>query len=273
MSPPRCAVVDSIGRCLVSAVDPGRRHADEPKRQSRDQDSGSRQTSERPQRVASSDESTGPPAPPPLPPMRALPGAGVDGGWSLRPVPDLPGLLAQPLPDGQPAAPAVLPEILAQQAVEQLSLPAPVLHTSGVDRGFVGVPMWLWIDDGAAYTSPISATATAGAASVTATAQFSEVEWAMGPPGAIFRCAGPGTPWTGQEGASPDCGYTYQQRSLPDRTAGAGRWTITATSVWTVTWSGTSGGAPVVGEQVVRVPNRTTLAVSDVHVLVGGEGS
>lgn len=165
------------------------------------------------------------------------------------------------------------PEILAQRAVEQLSLPAPVLHTSGVDRGFVGVPMWLWIDGGAAYTGPVSATATAGAASVTATAQLSEVEWAMGPPGAVVRCAGPGTPWTGQEGESPDCGYTYQRRSLPDRTAGTGRWTITATSVWTVTWSGASGGAPVAGEQIVRVPNETTLAVSEVQVLVGGDGS
>ncbi|MDN5915628.1 MAG: hypothetical protein L0I76_11055 [Pseudonocardia sp.] len=133
--------------------------------------------------------------------------------------------------------------------------------------------MWLWIDGNAESIGPISATATAGAASVTATAQLSEVEWTMGPPGGTVRCAGPGTRWTGQEGPSPDCGYTYQQRSLPDRTAGAGRWTITATGVWTVRWSGASGGAPVTGEQAVRVPNQTTLAVDEVQVLVGGDGS
>lgn len=133
--------------------------------------------------------------------------------------------------------------------------------------------MWLWVDGGVAHTGPVSATATAGAASVTATARLSHVEWAMGPTGAVVRCAGPGTPWTGQEGSSPDCGYTYQQRSLPNRTSGTGRWAITATSVWAVTWSGASGGAPVTGEQIVGVPNQTTLTVDEIQVLVGGDGS
>ncbi|WP_433274006.1 hypothetical protein ACQPZA_24115 [Pseudonocardia xinjiangensis] len=137
---------------------------------------------------------------------------------------------------------------------------------------FIGVPVWLWIGDGAAYAGPVSATATAGAASVTATGRLAAVEWSMGPPGALIRCSGPGTPWIGQDGPSPDCGYVYEHRSLPERTGGTGRWTITATSVWTVTWSGTTDGSPVDGEQTVRVSSETSLTVGEVQVLVDGDG-
>jgi hypothetical protein len=31
--------------------------------------------------------------------------------------------------------------------------------------------------------------------------------------------------------------YTYQLRSLPERTGRTGRWPITATAVWVVTWT------------------------------------
>ncbi|GAA1194993.1 hypothetical protein [Pseudonocardia alaniniphila] len=164
------------------------------------------------------------------------------------------------------------PEVLAQQALELLTLEPPVLHISAQGDAFVGVPLWLWIDDRGASAGPVSATATAGAASVTAVGRLTTVEWTMGPAGATVRCLGPGTPWTGQDGPSPDCGYIYEQRSLPERTDGTGRWTITATSVWTVTWSGTTNGSPVDGEQIVRVSTDTSLAVGEVQVLVGGDG-
>jgi hypothetical protein len=75
------------------------------------------------------------------------------------------------------------------------------------------------------------------------------------------------------DGASPNCGYTYERHSLPDRTAGSGRWTVTATSVWTVTWSGTSGGAPVTGEETVRTSTSTSLAIGEIQVMVAGDGS
>lgn len=163
--------------------------------------------------------------------------------------------------------------MLARQAIKQLSLPPPVVHMSVAGRGYVGVPVWLWIDDDAASVGPVSKTAAAGAAAVTATGRLSGVEWSMGPPGANVRCDGPGTRWTGQKGPSPDCGYTYRLRSLPERTAGAGRWPVTATSVWTVTWSGTSNGAPVTGEETLRVSTSTSLAVGEIQVLVAGDGT
>jgi hypothetical protein len=159
-----------------------------------------------------------------------------------------------------------------RRAVEELNLTAPRIALSARGQGFVGVPVWLWLADGQAVASPASATAAVGAAAVTATAQLVSVEWALGPPGARVVCAGPGTPWTGQSGPSPDCGYTYQLRSLPERTGGTGRWPITATAHWQIDWQGISGGAPVAGRQALALPASTALAVGELQALVtGGE--
>ncbi|MFC4945827.1 hypothetical protein ACFPFQ_20345 [Pseudonocardia sp. GCM10023141] len=181
-----------------------------------------------------------------------------------------PNLLAAP---GRPnVAPPNFTAVAAQHAVGLLRLQAPSIQISAVGTGFVGVPVWLWIDRGPQFTGPVSATATAGSAQVTATGHLVEVDWLMGPEGAQVRCTGPGTPWTGQRGPSPDCGYVYAARSLPERTGGTGRWPITATSVWQVDWAGTTGGVPVAGGQVVQVAAQTTLAVGEVQVLITGGG-
>jgi hypothetical protein len=95
----------------------------------------------------------------------------------------------------------------------------------------------------------------------------------MGPPSERVVCSGPGTPWSGQPGPSPDCGYVYALRSLPERTEGTGRWPIVATSVWRVEWTGVSGGGPVAGGQTVRVSSEASLPVGEIHVLVSGGGS
>ncbi len=260
--PPDCVVVDSIGRCVVAAYDPGRPGG--PLDPDRDDEPPTRP---RPRQDPGSGESGTPP--PPRPQIGALP---LGDGWVVGPIPD-PADFLNGVPVGNATAapdPTVIGQLLAQRAVEQLTLAPPVVHTSVSDTGFIGVPMWLWIDDEG--TGPVSATATARAAQVTAVGRLSAVEWSMGPPGATVRCAGPGTPWTGQDGPSPDCGYVYELRSLPERTAGSGRWTVTATSVWTVTWSGVSGGVPVDGQQTVRVSADTSLAVGEVQVLVDGGG-
>jgi hypothetical protein len=260
--PAGCVVVDSHGRCLVVAVDPGRPGGPRASHQGPLPGPARPRQNNAPVRSA---------APPPPPPIGAVPGG---GGWVVQTLPDPDDFLAALPGGGAPAPePATTPQVLARQAIKRLSLPPPVLRTSIVGSGYVGVPVWLWIDDGAASVGPVSATATAGAATVTATGRLSAVEWSMGPPGAEVRCVGPGTPWTGQKGPSPDCGYTYELRSLPERTAGTGRWTVTATSVWTVTWSGTSNGAPVTGEETVRVPTLTSFPIGEIQVLVAGDGS
>ena len=159
-----------------------------------------------------------------------------------------------------------------RRAVEELNLAAPRIALSARGQGFVGVPVWLWLTDGQATTSPASATAAVGAASVTATARLMSVEWALGPPGARVLCAGPGTPWTGQPGPSPDCGYTYELRSLPERTGGTGRWPISATTHWQVDWQGTSAGVPVAGQETLALSTSTALPVGELQALVtGGE--
>lgn len=243
--PDRCEVRGSLGQCLVGAIDPGHSGAPSPPEQPR-------------RRTPTGPAQTGPPPPP-----RLGPGGPIPGALGQVRIPNIP---APP----NPPAPAADPAIVAQRAIELLGLRGPTIHTSATDTTFVGVPLWLWTDQGAAATGPISATATAGTASVTATGRLTAIEWTPGPPGAQLRCAGPGAPWNGQPGPSPDCGYTYQQRSLPERTHGTGRWPITATGVWQVTWTGTSAGVPVTGAETLRIPTATSLAVGEIQVLVTG---
>lgn len=261
--PPRCAVLDSHGRCLVIAVDPGR-----PGRVAPDRDESPGRSGPDDDGAEAADDA-GPSPEPRRPRSQAVPLG--DGGF-VQQAPLDPADFLEPVPaDVAPAVdPVVVAAALAQRAIEQLTLDPPLPRTSTTDTGYVGVPVWLWIDDTAASTGPVSATATAGAAQVTATGRLSGVEWSMGPAGGEVRCAGPGTPWDGQAGSSPDCGYTYEQRSLPERTGGSGRWTVVTTGVWTVTWTGVSGGLPVDGVETVRISEESSLGVGEIQVLVGG---
>jgi hypothetical protein len=189
--PPSCVVVDSTGRYLVAAVDPGRpggpraAHRADPSTQRRP----------RPTAVDA-------PTAPQLPPVAGMPLG--NGGWAVGQEPD-PEDVVDPFSGARRTSggAATTPVVLARRAVKLLTLEPPVLHTSVQDAAFVGVPLWLWIEDSSAFTGPVSATATAGAASVTAVGRLTTVEWTMGPAGATVRCLGPGTPWTGQDGPHP----------------------------------------------------------------------
>ncbi len=259
--PPECVVEDTLGRCLVIAVDPARPGRSEPERRAEPAEADGADG-----RDAMDDLNAVPRPPRPNYLVRPL----GDGGWARNDtvVPDAADLLAAAPP--APAAPGVVPvDVLAQRAIEQLDLAPPAPRMSVEGMGFVGVPLWLWIDGGEAATGPVSATATAGAAEVTATARLSAVEWSMGPPGEVVRCSGPGTPWSGQDGSSPDCGYVYARRSLPERTDGSGVWPVTATAEWTVTWSGVSAGVQVDGEDTLLLTTETSLPVGEIQVLVG----
>ena len=239
-----CRIVSvSLGRCLVEALDPARG-----------------EQSARPAQA-----------------RRAAAGAAEAVRCGIAP--SAPG--CAPTPDAQVAPGAPQHQTLqapsvaeaAQMAVKELPLTAPSVHLSVGDQAFVGVPVWLWIDRGTGAAGPVSATASAGAARVTATGRLVAVEWSLGPAGARVVCRGSGTPWRGQAGASPDCGYTYQLRSLPERTGGSGRWPVTATGVWQVAWAGFSAGAPVAGQQTVRLTTQTSLPVGEVQVLTAGGAS
>ena len=127
----------------------------------------------------------------------------------------------------------VSPMVVALQAVRRLGLGSPTIEMAPPtgDPQLVGVATWLWIDPGA--WKAVSASASAGPVTTTATATPSKVVWDMGD-GASVTCAGPGTPYDPNEpNATTDCSYTW---------AAPGTYQVTATIYWSVTWTAT--GAP-----------------------------
>lgn len=156
----------------------------------------------------------------------------------------------------QPAAAVVQvnPVVLAQQAVKQLGFASPTIEMSppAGSSQLVRVATWLWIDPGAWQT--LTASATAGPVTTTATATPSKVVWNMGG-GDTVTCAGPGTPYHPSDpNASTDCSYTWPQ---------AGSYTVTATVYWSVTWTAT--GAPGGGNLGVQAgpPAAVQVAVTE----------
>lgn len=161
--------------------------------------------------------------------------------------------------------PAELPDpaVLAQRAIDTMSLRAitmgifPKSVSDDPDAlGYVGWNTWLWADSPSDETwGPITASASAGGYTVTATAEVDRVVWDMGNSDTVS--CGKGTPWrpryTNNE-PSPDCGYIYEQ---------PGRYTITATSYWSVHWSG-------IGETGViplELSDTRDLVVAEVQVV------
>ena len=153
------------------------------------------------------------------------------------------------------APPVISPEVLAREARSRLNLPGVVIRLNPPGEQLVGLPVWLALDRSSWKSQ--SATATAGAVSVTATALPVAASWAMGD-GKTVQCAGPGTAWTrgtDPEKASPDCGHTYRRSSAG---ASGGAYTAAVTITWEVTWagagqSGTVPGLTTTGSVQVRV--------------------
>jgi len=162
------------------------------------------------------------------------------------------------------SSPRTSPSALALQAVSDLQLPALSEHTSPAASSItVQVPTWLWVDAGT--WDAITATASAGPVSATATATPYEVVWDMGD-GSRITCHGPGTPWNSNSPADvpSGCSYTYSQSSAsqPD-----GTFTVTTTVYWHVTW--TAKGAPGGGDLglIPGASTQTTAFVQEVHAI------
>jgi len=200
------------------------------------------------------------------------------GNTAACPTPGTPAAPAAPAAPGAPPAappppPPPSPAQVAQIAISQLKLTAATPHVSANPNTAVGLPVWMWVDQAPNTTGPVSTTATAGPTSVTAVATLSRIDWSMGPVGAVVSCAGPGTSAPAgpifHGNNSPDCGYSYALRSLPERTGGTGKWPITATAVWNITWFG--GGQA--GGQGLNLTARTAVEVGElqsVFVAPGG---
>ena len=146
------------------------------------------------------------------------------------------------------------PVVVAQEAAKQLGFGSPTIEMAPPDGSpqLVGVASWLWLAPGA--WQPLTASASAGPVTTTATATPSKVVWDMGD-GTSVTCDGPGTPYSSVEpDATTDCSYTWPQ---------AGAFTVTATVYWNVTW--TAQGAPGGGNLGVQAgpPAQVPVTVTE----------
>ncbi|GAA1616012.1 hypothetical protein ACFQY4_18035 [Catellatospora bangladeshensis] len=154
---------------------------------------------------------------------------------------------------------------LIATALAALRPPVPTVRTNPGPPAvpIVHVPTWLWVD--AVTWRPVPATASAGGASITATATPVSVEWLPGD-GSRLLCTGPGLAWAGGDPlGSSACSHAYTRASaaLP-----GGAFALQAVVTWEVTWAGAgmSGNAGTI-TTTATVP----LVVAEVQGLnVGG---
>ncbi|MFF2305980.1 ATP/GTP-binding protein [Streptomyces sp. NPDC058128] len=142
---------------------------------------------------------------------------------------------------GPPGPAAIDPAVLAQQALDKMLLRPPAIGITPKPggRGVVGMPVYLWTQQGPETYGPNTASASAGGVTVTATARVSRIVWNMGD-GKSVTCTTPGTPYKAEYGkqASPDCGHRY---TAPSSSTGTGKYHVSATSTWTIGWQATTG--------------------------------
>lgn len=133
------------------------------------------------------------------------------------------------------------PREVAQLAIDQMALAAIEVgitpEPGDGNVGLVGMPVWLWAANPDDHTvGPISASASAGGITVTATAELNVITWDLGD-GTTITCDGAGTPYKPEYGntTSPDCGHVYETSSSRNS---SGTFLVTATSDWVITWAG-----------------------------------
>jgi hypothetical protein len=180
--------------------------------------------------------------------------------------PDNPNMTSQWFAEPPGGAATVDPEVLAREAVKKMRLLGPdIASPRAAGKYTVGVPVWMWVNQSATTYGPQSASASAGAVTVTATAKVSQIVWQMGD-GATVTCHGPGTVYRTSVGMaeSPTCGHMYAKTSAA---ASGGRYRLTATSTWTITWEVTVGPGGQNGQLTQTQQSQMQVAVGEVQVL------
>jgi hypothetical protein len=162
-----------------------------------------------------------------------------DGAWHICYFPP-PGSSWEPMWI-QNGTVTIDPVVLANRAIAAMDLDPikiGIVPESGPNRvGLVGLPVWMWVHSPTDDTfGPITASASEGSVSVSATASVSNIVWNMGD-GSTVTCTGKGTPYADHYGKqdSPTCGHRYEKMST-DQLDGA--YQVTATSHWVVEWAG-----------------------------------
>lgn len=166
--------------------------------------------------------------------------------------------------DEQPQGGGVDPAVLAQQAVDEMLLRGPEIGITPKPggKGVVGMPVYMWTEEGPETYGPNVASASAGGITVTATAKVTKIVWNMGD-GKTVACTTAGTPYKAEYGKkpSPDCGHRY---TVPSSTTGSGTFHVTATSTWTIDWVATSGPT---GQLTAVRDSAVDITVAEVQVL------
>jgi hypothetical protein len=153
----------------------------------------------------------------------------------------------------------VSPQAVARRALQYTTLVDPAIGMSPPpSRGaVVNVPLWLWVDS--SQWAPTSATASVDGVTVETTARPNRVRWSLGN-GDEIVCDGPGTPYDPsrlEAEQHSDCTFVYSQ---------AGRFTVTATVEWDVSWTAVGvGGGGNLG--VVRRSASVEIPVSEIQAL------
>jgi hypothetical protein len=173
---------------------------------------------------------------------------------------------AQDAPAGSGAGPT--PRQVAQLAIERMQLRAidiGIAPKPGPNSvGLVGMPVWMWVQSpGDTTYGPMTASASAGGMTITATARVRRITWDMGD-GTDVVCTAAGTPYMPSFGRreSPDCGHIYMKSSarITDET-----YNVTATSSWVVTWSGAGQTGTILLNGLSR---STQIRIGEAQVLV-----
>lgn len=156
------------------------------------------------------------------------------------------------------------PEELARRLLASIDFQAPQLgiypRADVVKRmGYVGWNTWLWADPSSQLQwGPVADSISERGVTVTLTAKVVSVDWDLGDGGSLS--CGKGTPWAeaktgGRNVPSPDCGYVYEAD---------GRYTVTATSNWAVSWQG--GGRS--GELPFTLSRSQGVIIGELQTLV-----
>lgn len=171
----------------------------------------------------------------------------------------------QIVPAGQPARPRVTATQVRERAVDQIRMTkpeigaSPCLADAANCTGTVGVPVWLWVGDGNGELPSDSAEATAGPFTIRATAKVSEVKWSLGD-GQSTVCSGTGTAFNADEHgwSAPDCGFKSGWKK-------AGTYTLTASYVWDLSWSGDQTGSTT-----QTMTSTQQITVREIQTVVSG---
>ncbi|MES5824916.1 ATP/GTP-binding protein [Streptomyces sp. RG80] len=156
------------------------------------------------------------------------------------------------------------PEQLAREAVDRMLLTGPdIASPRAAGKYVVGVPMWMWVTESPTTYGPNSASASLGGVTVTAKAQVTKIDWAMGD-GSTVTCQGPGTAYTASYGKqeSPTCGHTYTRTSASQP---KGKYTVNATATWTVDWQ--VNGAGEAGQFTEIRQSQAQVAIGELQVV------